>query len=118
MDSDGSYRASESVTLVLYSGQLAYPSVGFRPRDICPVGTILISAETAVLRLRTRGGASELTVTGHGTHGYRMQEQNAKGQRGLQSLSLGKCQVPCVLAARTLVQNLSQSQVISVHSQV
>lgn len=62
--------------------------------NICPVETILISAETAILPLRTGGEAWELAVTGHGAYGCLMQEQNAKGRGELMgNADRGDCNV-------------------------
>lgn len=91
MDSDGSFEVShtssavpETLSLVLDLGR----------GNICPVETILISAETAVLPLRTGGQAWELAGTEHRAYGCLMQEQNAKGRGELMGdADRGDCNV-------------------------
>lgn len=99
--------------------------------NLCPLKRILISAETAVLRLRTSQEALRITVTGHGIM-LSGTWTGWKGQRGVGEgcrQRLGKCQALCVLAALVQesqisygslspVQNLSQSQGDCVHGQV
>lgn len=66
--------------------------------NLCPLKRILISAATAVLRLRTRQAALRITVTGHGDYAvwYMNMMKRAEGscegcrQRELQPPSLGE----------------------------